>query len=321
MFLFLLSFSFATCLASAPFQHRGVSPIDSHAFESRDHMSLTCFTWNLASRSVGHSECEAILQGDVNTDVLVLGFQEVEELKPRRKEGHNSVYLRKRLIKALPNHSLVSLTTHGSQQLFIFVRSEFVSLIQLVKQWKVTCGVGNIIQNKGALGIAVQVGTRHFVFINAHLAAHQSEFKARNDDFQRIMKESSSIFPSLSAVNCVVFMGDLNYRIDLCREEVDLCLIQNKFEALMEQDQLNKARASGDAFSLFAEGPINFRPTFKFDKFSQRYDSSPKRRIPAWTDRILFTPSKEVELLEYRSESNLGRSDHRAVVAKFLIAI
>ena len=36
------------------------------------------------------------------------------------------------------------------------------------------------------------------------------------------------------------------------------------------------------------EGPLHFRPTYKFDKNSDDYDTSAKHRVPAWTDRILY---------------------------------
>ena len=52
--------------------------------------------------------------------------------------------------------------------------------------------------------------------------------------------------------------------------------------------------AAGRAFAHMAEAPIGFRPTYKFDKHSLDplgYDSSEKRRVPAWTDRILFRGS------------------------------
>lgn len=39
------------------------------------------------------------------------------------------------------------------------------------------------------------------------------------------------------------------------------------------------------------EAPITFRPSYKFDKHNPdplAYDTSEKRRVPAWTDRIFF---------------------------------
>jgi hypothetical protein len=49
--------------------------------------------------------------------------------------------------------------------------------------------------------------------------------------------------------------------------------------------------AAGRAFASLYEAPITFRPTYKFAKYKLDpfgYDTSEKRRVPAWTDRILF---------------------------------
>lgn len=41
-------------------------------------------------------------------------------------------------------------------------------------------------------------------------------------------------------------------------------------------------------FQGFAEGSLNFAPTYKYDEFSDDYDTSEKGRIPAWCDRVLW---------------------------------
>ncbi len=41
-------------------------------------------------------------------------------------------------------------------------------------------------------------------------------------------------------------------------------------------------------FRGFQEGPIRFAPTYKYDLFSDDYDTSEKMRTPAWTDRVLW---------------------------------
>lgn len=88
--------------------------------------------------------------------------------------------------------------------------------------------------------------------------------------------------------------------------------------------QLLREREAGRVFAGFREGPLHFRPTFKFDLNSnqcaparwrgraprkmpslvpsvsgacafplRRYDTSRKGRVPAWTDRILFICPKD----------------------------
>ena len=50
-------------------------------------------------------------------------------------------------------------------------------------------------------------------------------------------------------------------------------------------------------------GPLAFRPTYKFDKATANpfgYDTSEKRRIPAWCDRIFFRGSRPFPTPEVR---------------------
>jgi len=41
-------------------------------------------------------------------------------------------------------------------------------------------------------------------------------------------------------------------------------------------------------FHGFNEGPTNFIPTYKYDLFSNDFDTSEKCRVPAWTDRVMW---------------------------------
>lgn len=61
----------------------------------------------------------------------------------------------------------------------------------------------------------------------------------------------------------------------------------------------------------FSEGPLLFRPTYKYDNGTQTYDSSEKQRIPAWTDRILYS-GQDLDLVRY-GRAELLASDHRPV--------
>lgn len=118
--------------------------------------------------------------------------------------------------------------------------------------------------------------------------------------------------------------GDLNYRIDHRRETVIQTIQSGEFENLLQHDQLLKEIAQNPGFRLctFQEAPIRFAPTYKYDPFTSNYDSSEKKRIPAWCDRILYKcrdPTRVQSLSYRRYEVNV--SDHRPVSAGFRINV
>ena len=69
----------------------------------------------------------------------------------------------------------------------------------------------------------------------------------------------------------------------------------------------------------FAEGAIDFAPTYKFDKNSENYDSGLIKQSPAYTDRILLKGGTAGSLREmtYYSSRDIRLSDHRPVLAFF----
>jgi phosphatidylinositol-bisphosphatase len=74
------------------------------------------------------------------------------------------------------------------------------------------------------------------------------------------------------------------------REEVIDLVNRQEWALLQKQDQLTMEREKEDnpVFAGYQEGQINFAPTYKYDLFSEDYDTSEKLRIPAWTDRVLW---------------------------------
>jgi hypothetical protein len=49
--------------------------------------------------------------------------------------------------------------------------------------------------------------------------------------------------------------------------------------------KLKNAMDTGVAFVGYEEGPLLFRPTYRYDVGTDIYDTSEKMRIPAWTGR------------------------------------
>ena len=123
--------------------------------------------------------------------------------------------------------------------------------------------------------------------------------------------------PLVDTYDHVFWFGDLNFRINGTREVVDGMLENHMHDALLCNDQLTMLMRFNRIFSGFAEGPLNFFPTYKFDHDSDHYDSSTRRRVPSWTDRILFKSNANTQVLSYCSAPDIRTSDHRPVYATF----
>jgi endonuclease/exonuclease/phosphatase family metal-dependent hydrolase len=118
--------------------------------------------------------------------------------------------------------------------------------------------------------------------------------------------------------------GDLNYRIALRREAVAAAVAAGDFEYLHAHDQLLREQRQNRGFRLraFNEAPLAFAPTYKYDPRSDAYDSSEKRRVPAWCDRVLWracVPGRVTPLAYGRHE--VQASDHRPVSAAFEVMV
>nr|XP_030120647.1 synaptojanin-1 isoform X3 [Taeniopygia guttata] len=227
--------------------------------------------------------------------------------------------------------------------LFVFIRPQHAPFIRDVAVDTVKTGMGGATGNKGAVAIRMLFHTSSLCFVCSHFAAGQSQVKERNEDFVEISRKLG--FPMgrmLFSHDYIFWCGDFNYRIDLPNEEVKDLIRQQNWDTLIAGDQLINQKNSGQIFRGFLEGKINFAPTYKYDLFSDDYDTSEKCRTPAWTDRILWRRRKwpfdrsaeDLDLLNasFHSDSHVpytwnpgtllhyGRaelktSDHRPVVA------
>lgn len=117
-----------------------------------------------------------------------------------------------------------------------------------------------------------------------------------------------------------ILNGDLNYRIDHGRDSIINRVKNNDLGPLLERDQLLVERKKNPGFRLrvFNESPITFAPTYKYDVGTDTYDSSDKKRSPAWCDRLLYRGLGKIKQTEYR-RWEVKASDHRPVSGIFLI--
>ncbi|NXK50464.1 SYNJ1 protein, partial [Chauna torquata] len=227
--------------------------------------------------------------------------------------------------------------------LFVFIRPQHAPFIRDVAVDTVKTGMGGATGNKGAVAIRMLFHTSSLCFVCSHFAAGQSQVKERNEDYVEIARKLS--FPMgrmLFSHDYIFWCGDFNYRIDIPNEEVKDLIRQQNWDSLIAGDQLINQKNSGQIFRGFLEGKINFAPTYKYDLFSDDYDTSEKCRTPAWTDRILWRRRKwpfdrsaeDLDLLNasfhddskvpytwnpgtllHYGRAELKTSDHRPVVA------
>ncbi|KAF3617400.1 hypothetical protein FXO38_34003 [Capsicum annuum] len=107
---------------------------------------------------------------------------------------------------------------------------------------------------------------------------------------------SAEATPELSEANMVVFLGDLNYRLDgISYDEARDFISQRRFDWLRERDQLHTDIDVGNVFQGMREAVMRFSPTYKFERHQiglAGYDSGEKKQIPAWCDKILYRDSR-----------------------------
>jgi len=242
--------------------------------------SVSIVTWNLAEESPAEADAEFIkafrkagIKKGTGSDLVLISAQECENIKPRRNEGRRSREYRRLMIKMLgKDYVPIALHLLGGIQFGLFARRSFLPQIEDVTVADVTCGIGNVFHNKGAICAFLTIKAKNprkednvivdddgneivrsktvkMVFVTAHMAAHVKNSDARDADFWRISNELESQAPEgflpirtkefsqersflFDSVDRAFFCGDLNYRIDLPREITEYTVLQNKVKKM-----------------------------------------------------------------------------------------
>ncbi|XP_049324870.1 synaptojanin-1 isoform X3 [Astyanax mexicanus] len=318
-------------------------------FRSIAFRNQTLNDWLLdAPKIAGHPEFQDS-KATHPVDIFAIGFEEMVELNAGNIVSASTTNQKLWAAELQKNisrdHKYVLL---ASEQLvgvclFVFIRPQHAPFIRDVAVDTVKTGMGGATGNKGGVAIRMLFHTTSICFLCSHFAAGQSQVKERNDDYAEITRKLS--FPMgrlLYSHDYVFWCGDFNYRISIPNEEVKELIRQQNWDGLIAGDQLVEQKNAGLVFRGFIEGKLDFAPTYKYDLFSDDYDTSEKCRTPAWTDRVLWKRRKwnfdktaeELELnvvgapvndeeqlpwspgeLKYYGRAELKTSDHRPVVA------
>ncbi|XP_050976316.1 phosphatidylinositol 4,5-bisphosphate 5-phosphatase A isoform X1 [Labeo rohita] len=307
-------------------------------------------TWNVGS-GIPPDDITSLFGPGVengSTDMVVVGLQEVNSMINKRlKDALFTDQWSELCMDTLSRFGYVLVASQRMQGVFLLVFSKFCHLpfLRGVQTQSTRTGLGGYWGNKGGVSARMMVFGHPVCFLNCHLPAHMRNLEQRMEDFESILQQQQ--FEGGTAVgvldhDVVFWFGDLNFRI----EGYDIHVVKSAIESdklplLWEKDQLNMAKKSESVLEGFIEGPLNFPPTYKFDVGTHTYDTSAKKRKPAWTDRILWrlrrtgspVPSHNsalqrgltswlggattVSQLFYRSHMGFTISDHKPVSALF----
>lgn len=182
----------------------------------------------------------------------------------------------------------------------VFLRRDLIWYVSLPEESSLSVRPGAAFKTKGAVATAFMIFGTSFLFVTAHLTAHQEKVKERVSDVKKIVNcldlpknlpiknkskgknkqttQKKSENPRLlhyfldvtQNFDYVFWAGDLNFRLATPRAKVLEWLSNTKFplpthlpHGYMHHDQLCSVLSAGAAFKGFREANIRFPPTYK----------------------------------------------------------
>lgn len=320
-------------------------------------------TWNIATADPPVDVTSLLhLNSPKTPDLYVIGLQEVYAAPHRfirdmaSDDSWSQLFMT--TLAARGYLKVSSIRMQGLLLLF-FSKLAHVPFIKDIQATYTRTGIFGYWGNKGGVSMRLSFYGHMMCFLNCHLAAHMQYATERVDEFEYILDTQTfhaTKTPSVLDHKLVFWFGDLNFRIqDHGMHFLRSCINSQSYSLLWSKDQLTMMKKKEPLLQEFQEGALDFQPTFKFDRFSDVYDSSGKKRKPAWTDRILWrvkpkapppdqkdededsgldeklskvqTEEEEeefplkVKLESYSSNMEYGISDHKPVIGIFTLEL
>lgn len=183
--------------------------------------------------------------------------------------------------------------------LALYVHRDVRPLVEGCSQSSVAAGLmRGRLGNKGAVAISLKLSGVTFLFLSAHLAAHEGRVAHRLANMTKIKAElevDDFLDPNDARKNLedptdrfdhTFLCGDLNFRLDITRLHAEWLISRREYAQAQEFDQLRKIMngLGTSVFSGFHEATIDFPPTFKYDilrtlKGSKRRRERRRRRM------------------------------------------
>lgn len=135
----------------------------------------------------------------------------------------------------------------------VFIHRDLKPLVQGMSKSAVAAGlIGGRVGNKGGVGISLSIDGTTFLFLNAHLAAHEGKINHRLANLSKIKAELSvddflaaddprAVAEDLTDKFDFVFLcGDLNFRLDISRLHADWLISRQGLNSTIPFDVASK---------------------------------------------------------------------------------
>ena len=290
---------------------------------------------NLSSKDIiVKSELKNILP-----EFYILGFQEIvdltsknillssnDEKKNKIKSKLTSVFKGMKGTENDPYQIIKELDLVGIY-VIIFARALSMKYIKNFDYQIVKNGFMGSIGNKGSCLLRFNINDSKIAIACNHLSAGQELYEARRTEITDILNTSFKKYPSMhfKDYDYYFFFGDINSRTSVEYSDPiveDLIAnhaktINGDFKDVLIYDQFKQYQKESSLILQMDEAPIKFSPTYKYVIGSNEYDRN-KKRIPSWTDRIMFKKFSETIPLAY-NKCILSLSDHQPIYGMYRI--
>lgn len=220
-----------------------------------------------------------------------------------------------------PDYIAIASYSYTKIQMAVFARKQHAIKIANVS----ADAKPSSVSGRGTIGISLCFNGTYITFYGSHFVEDtisENLVGIRNKMYQEGCSSihlGHKVLDVASQCQYTFWMGDFGYNVKHQFSTGVELASNSKFDELLAQDQLREEALQGNAFSIFQEGKIKFRPTYKYHKGTDNFNQV-KKITPSYPDRILYRawPGCAIANTEYQSP-NLSISDHKPVFASFKI--
>ena len=315
---------------------------EKNKYDLQNSTNLLILKSNNAFDNNEENYCKDIIKSDVKDilpDFYILGFEEIVDLTSKNillssnQDKKNKIKTKlSNVLKGMKgtendSYQIVTEIDLIGIYLIIFAKTSVIKYIKNFDSQIIKTGFMGSIGNKGACLLRFNINDSKIAIACCHLSAGQEMYEARRSEITDVLNTSFKKYPSINFkdYDYYFFFGDLNSRINLDYSNNLIEDIFNNhpktlngdFNKFLIYDQIKQYQKESSLILQMDEAPIKFSPTYKYVIGSNEYDKN-KKRIPSWTDRILFKKFSETSPLAY-NKCLLSLSDHQPIYGVYRI--